>query len=184
MPFSPEIERDLIESIDFATHCTLAVPRTALVRTLDAVRTTVLNWSLKLEEDGICGEGLAFTPQERAAAETTSYNINNFFGPVQNSQIQQQTRESSQILSIGQVDLDSLGRFLAALQKEIMALAIPPEAQQELEAEISTAQAQLKSPKPKHLIVRESLATIRRILEGAGGGVAAKLLMQMAGLTV
>lgn len=37
------------------------VSHTAVVKIVDAVRTVVLNWALKLEEDGVVGEGMSFT---------------------------------------------------------------------------------------------------------------------------
>jgi hypothetical protein len=41
---------------------------------IDAVRNTVLEWSLRLEEQGILGEGMRFTTEEKAIA-MTSQNI-------------------------------------------------------------------------------------------------------------
>lgn len=41
---------------------------------IDAVRNTVLEWSLRLEEQGILGEGMRFTSEEKAIA-MTSQNI-------------------------------------------------------------------------------------------------------------
>jgi hypothetical protein len=60
----------------------------------DAVRNRILDWTLKLEVEGILGEGMTFTPQERdRAASMTSINIGsvqNFqgvIGPVTNSMV-------------------------------------------------------------------------------------------------
>jgi hypothetical protein len=145
---------------------------------LDAVRTIILNWSLKLEEDGILGEGLVFTPKEKKAAENIPQNVTNFYGPVQSSQIQQQTTDSSQVMNIQQADLSDIKDFLEAIQKEIKELKLSDESWRELEAEIKTAEVQISSPKPKHRIIRESLSTIRHILETAAGGVGAKLLIE------
>jgi hypothetical protein len=49
----------------------------------DAVRNRILDWTLRLEAEGILGEGLTFTPQEKdRAAAMTSINI----GSVENFQ--------------------------------------------------------------------------------------------------
>lgn len=49
----------------------------------DAVRNQILDWTLKLESEGILGEGMTFTPQEKdRAAAMTSINI----GSVENFQ--------------------------------------------------------------------------------------------------
>lgn len=50
---------------------------------LDAVRNHILDWTLRLESEGILGEGLTFTPQEKdKAAAMTSIQI----GSVENFQ--------------------------------------------------------------------------------------------------
>jgi len=35
----------------------------------DAVRNRILDWTLKLEAEGILGEGMTFTPKEKEAAQ-------------------------------------------------------------------------------------------------------------------
>jgi len=79
MPFPPSIGKQLQEAIGFETQVTLMVPISSLVRITDTVRTIILNWSLKLEEDGIIGEGLSFTPLEKEKSKLLSYCINNFY---------------------------------------------------------------------------------------------------------
>lgn len=44
---------------------TLIVPRNAVEGMLDAVRNTVLDWSLKLEREGVLGEGMTFSREEK-----------------------------------------------------------------------------------------------------------------------
>lgn len=58
-------------------------------------------------------------------------------------------------------------------------LELVPELRTELESELATLEAQLASPKPKRNIVKESLSSVRAILEGAGGGVAGHLAIQI-----
>lgn len=182
VPFSADVERKLQKAIGFQTQITLIVPTTSLVRIVDNVRTVILNWAMKLEEDQIVGEGLSFTGRERETAGKSSYNINNFYGPVQSPQIQQQASKSFQVSSVHQYDISSVKDFLTSVQKEIEGLDLSSEAKQELTAETETAKIQAGSPKPKHSIIRESLLSIRTILEGAGGAMAAQLLMKLGAL--
>jgi AbiTii len=58
----------------------------------DAVRNTVLRWTLKLESDGITGEGMTFSPQEKKIAKSTDYGY-----PIQISinSLQMQTSSSN-----------------------------------------------------------------------------------------
>lgn len=97
MPFSGKVLNQLRRAISFDTEITLITDRTSLVRILDSVRNIILNWAMKLEEDGILGEGYTFTQEEKHAVEKHSYNINNFYGSVEGAQIQQGTSASSQV---------------------------------------------------------------------------------------
>lgn len=85
LPFSANVEKQLREAIGFDTEVTLIVPISSLVRIVDTVRTTILNWSLKLEEDGIVGEGISFSILEKEKASFISYNVNNFYPPIVHS---------------------------------------------------------------------------------------------------
>lgn len=182
MPFSAETEQILRKAISFNTEVTLICSDTFFVRILDTVRTIILNWSMTLEEDGILGEGLSFTSSEKDRAEKISYNINNFYGPVQSPQIQQQSSHSIQISKIQQLDISAVCRFIAELRKQRKKLNLSEDSENELDAELKTVEAQVESPKPKTGVIRESLNSIKRILEGAGGGIAAQILMQLGSL--
>lgn len=66
---------------------------------IEQVRNIVLTWSLTLEENGILGEGLEFTSEEKEIAASTpiiNNYTNNFYRDVQNTQIQQDTKNSKQ----------------------------------------------------------------------------------------
>jgi hypothetical protein len=80
------------------------------------------------------------------------------------------------------VDRPSIEKFLGLLKDKLGKLSLAPDTYAELRAEIKTAEAQIKSPKPKPGIVKECLLSIRRILEGAGGGAAGQLLVELGKL--
>lgn len=100
-----------------------------------------------------------------------------FHGNVGQAQVQQATQYSTQ--HVESVDVDKLAGFIESLKNDIAKITISLEIQNELAAETATLEAQVRSPKPKHAIVKESLSSIRRILEGAGGTIAAHPLLQM-----
>jgi hypothetical protein len=80
IPFPQEIERQLCKSLDagFETKISLICPNTELVRIVEQVRNVILNWTLKLEEEGVVGEGMTFTAQETHSAQGTPQAVNNF----------------------------------------------------------------------------------------------------------
>lgn len=63
-------------STDFI-FCTY-ISKATVHKIIESVRDTILNWSLKLEVDGILGEGMSFSPQEKELASNNNYGIGNF----------------------------------------------------------------------------------------------------------
>ncbi len=180
MPFPHEVQQQLSKGFGYQTQVSLCSGLSMIVGIVDAVRTVILNWALKLEEDGIMGEGLSFSAEERDAAARSSQNITNFYGPVQTSQVQQGSPGAVQVATT--VDIAGVAQLIDSLRPDVDAMGFAPDQKAELEAEIETLAAQSRSPRPKTLVVRESLATVRRIIEGAGGGAAAHFLVDIARL--
>jgi hypothetical protein len=93
------------------------------------------------------------------------------------SQIQQGTHSSAQSQLVTQNDLDALKALVAALRQNLGSLPLDASARSEADAELHTVEAQLKSSKPKASILRESLTTLRNLVEGvASNALAAGLL--------
>jgi len=179
MPFPHELQRQLSRSFGFQTEVTLFTQYAEIVRIIDAVRTIILNWALKLEEDGIVGEGLSFTHQEKEAAERSPQNITNFYGPVQSPQIQLGSPRAIQVSTTFTVDSAAIRSVLDMARRTLGSLDLRDDQRREVEAEIRTVESQLESPKPKTSIIREGLESLRRILEGAGGGATGQLLIKL-----
>jgi hypothetical protein len=57
------------------------IPASAIGGIIDRVRSTILQWALKLEEEGILGEGMTFSNEEKEkAARSQSIHIHSFTG--------------------------------------------------------------------------------------------------------
>lgn len=79
MPFSPEMLKQLdTGNLELGIIPTLIVDSASIQGIIDAVRNVVLQWSLKLESDGIVGEGLTFSKEEKEKASSVAYHIQNF----------------------------------------------------------------------------------------------------------
>jgi hypothetical protein len=183
LTFRPREERMLMQAIHAPLQPANEYQRAQFEGLLEAVRAIVLNWSLKLEEDGILGEGMTFSPEEKSAAGSTIYNIKNYIGEVSHSQVQQDTWQSTQTANVNSLDPREVGKLLSSLKTGMDQLNLDSEQQAELAADISTIEAQIKSPKPKETMIREVLGSVRSILEGAvGSALAAGALSQIAKL--
>ncbi len=184
MPFDQVTQAALMRRFNMPFIPTLVISHTSLRHILDAVRTTILNWSLRLEADGVRGEGLTFSKQEREKVASPVYNTINFYGGVSGSQIQQATVDSSQAMGIADSTLKELQ---AVVEHALTTLAELPGSEAtklELKAELQTLGAQASSPRPKPTVIRESARSARTILEGMTGSIlAAKFLEILARLT-
>ena len=91
--FNSERLRILRELIGTNNDLSLFIPVTAMDHIVSSVRNTVLDWSLKLEQEGILGQGLEFSGIEKERASmTTNIKIENFqgvLGDVSNSEVTQ-----------------------------------------------------------------------------------------------
>lgn len=75
--------------------------KSAIVNIIEQVKNNILDWALLLEENGIRGENLQFSVEEKETVKNVPQIINyvnNFYGDVKDSQIQEGTKQSSQIM--------------------------------------------------------------------------------------
>jgi hypothetical protein len=75
--------------------------------------------------------------------------------------------------------LDAVREFLREFDAQVADLDLPPLTAEELAAEIATVKAHVGSPRPKRNIIRESLRSIRAILEVTSGSAAAVGLLDL-----
>jgi len=179
MPFPPDAENKFMKAMRLPMRPMLFVHRPSLVGILNSVRNTILNWSIRLEQDGILGEGLSFTQKEVQAATGTSHNVNNFFGPIGTSNVLQGSPHATQVNVSVEFDISAVRQFVERLRGALPDLNLKGDKSVELEAELRTVESQISSPRPKSSILRESLRTVRSILEGAAGGAAGQMLLEL-----
>ena len=58
----------------------LHIPRTAVMDIVEKVKNTVLEWTLRLEAEGVLGEGMTFNDKEKRSAQAMPQTINNYYG--------------------------------------------------------------------------------------------------------
>ena len=178
IPVPKSIEGTLVRMLN-GYYPVVVASRAAFMGILDAVRNIVLDWALKLEEQGVLGEDMSFSDHEKQVAPTVTYNINQMIG----SQIQHGSVGSTQSMTNQGVELADVTKFVQELRDAVKDIQLHSEKKAELESEIQTIEIQARSPKPKFNIIKESLTSVRNILEGAAGSaIATKLLEQLPAL--
>jgi hypothetical protein len=96
-----------------------------------------------------------------------------------NSAIQQGTSYSTQTINFNTEKTDVLKKIINEIDNIKEQITFDRLVFDELVSEIDTLKTQIKSPKPKSIIVTESLKTIRSILEGVAGNAVSPLIIEM-----
>lgn len=96
-----------------------------------------------------------------------------------NSAIQQGSNYSTQNINFNVDKSEDLKKIINELEDIKEQLTLDRLVFEELVSEIDTLKSQIKSPKPKNIIVTESLKTIRGILEGVAGNAATPMILTM-----
>ena len=178
VPYSESIKNALMGVMEFPLEPTLMVSRSQVDGILEGVRNEVLNWALELEGKGIVGDGMSFSRDEKTKATSTTYQITNNIGSMQNSMLQQDSPAASQVQT-GEFSIEAVRNFIQVAQQALPDLGLPEAKRGELTAELLTLSAQIASPAPKLSIVKECLRSSRAILEGAAGGALGSGLITM-----
>ncbi len=119
------------------------------------------------------------SPTEHFPANVTNYIS---IGSMIDSSISQASPGSYQTISINENSKQELKEIVLALKEVLQQALLKQEQKEEMESEIQTLESQIRSPKPKVIIIRESLSSAKRILESAGGpaGAAAPLTTRIS----
>ena len=98
MPFGGSVAATLSQWVGFSTDYRLNIFENTVEAIVETVRNHILDWAISLEENGIVGEGLVFTEEEKQQAKQPQivHYTNNFYGSADNSQVQQGTNSSEQ----------------------------------------------------------------------------------------
>lgn len=79
------------------TQFCISISRASICHILNSVKTSILEWALTLDKEGIVGDGIDFTFAEinkaNESPQVCNY-INNFYSSIESSQIQQGTKDS------------------------------------------------------------------------------------------
>lgn len=80
--FDPAIKEKIIKLMNSPAQVTRKISLHSLVTVTESVRNIILRWSLQIEADGILGDGLTFSAEEKVMATRNNYYVTNFFGNV------------------------------------------------------------------------------------------------------
>lgn len=104
-------------------------------------------------------------------------------GSMSKSTIQQASPGAVQQVKLEEAEVQETRALVQEIKSQLDQFELSPEDRQQVEAEVSTIEAQLGSPKPRRTAIAECLASLRTILERAAAGVlAAPIVAKIAAL--
>lgn len=175
LTFSADVaaKLDSWSNAPFNTNYSLHVSNHQLKSIVDKVINCLMEWTLKLEENGIVGENMRFDETESASAKDIPQQIN-YYGPVINGNI-----SSSQIVSgnnstvtySAQAISDALNEIRDSLEKEQIA-GEDMENALELLSDISDKVERNK----KHSIIKSALVGLKDFVLATGANVTVALI--------
>jgi len=112
----PELEEILRMYDDIHFEIQIHIDVSQAKGLLEAIRDVILNWSLKLEEDGILGEKMSFSQEEKQSAAKHDYS-NLLYINIEQSQMQNSSSESQS--SSGSFSNDLRGANVANFANQV-----------------------------------------------------------------
>lgn len=179
--FSMSFVADVARTIDkmctapFPTDYALSISNFHLKSIVDQVTTRVLEWTLKLEGEGILGENMQFSQEERTMAQNVPQQIN-YYGTVINGDVKQSQVVSGSHNTIS-FNYEQAGELLKKVKEAIKSEQLSREDRESAEELIEDAEAKIASKK-KSGIIRAALTGLKDFLIGAGANVAGTLIVQ------
>lgn len=173
IPYNGGMRATLAEICGFDSQYSMIFDKTQIESIIESVRNIVLEWSLKLEEDGILGEGMQFTNDEKKIANQRNYTTNIFNGNVSNSQIQQNTKKSNQTMNVEQFDIDKADKLLKLIKENLKKIDLNESDNKQFKKQLDEIEKGLKSRKPNENKILQAFGIIKNILEGITGSLIA-----------
>lgn len=165
------------------TRFALYLSPSAIKDIVEKVKTTVLEWTIKLEENGIMGEGMQFNSDEKEIAKTISQPINNYYG---STNIINAPIESSAIIAGNNNSLmftyDKANNAISQIESSLNNEAISDEDKEsamELLSEIKEKVSNQKKP----TIIKSAFTGLKDFLIGVGASATVAIIQaKMQGL--
>ena len=142
---------------------------------VEKVKNTILEWTLKLEEEGVLGEGMRFSDDEKQTAKSMPQTVNNYYGA---TNVINGSSEGMQIVSGNENVTFSYDKANTAVSEIKAAIS-----QEQLQSEDKDAALEMLSEirnkitqEKKPSVIKALLVGLKDFLINAGGSLAAGLI--------
>ncbi|EPX96165.1 MULTISPECIES: hypothetical protein [Ralstonia] len=170
LPYPFELERILQKLFQEQTRFAIRLSKGHLAGIFDAVRNLTLNWSIELEQAGVRGENMSFTPNEQKEARPVTQQ---FF--IQNAGVVGNVSDHANVANHqtvhGSLSVERVRDLVEQAKASLPALpqSVAAEASRVLD-ELTTESRQASPDVGK---LRRALSSLKTICEGAAGNIVA-----------
>ena len=168
---------------DFHMEHAVHLPYHSVKDIIEKVKTTILEWTIKLESEGVLGEGMQFDTTEKATAKTIPQTINNYYGntsvisaPVEGSVIA--TGNDNTVEFTYEKAENAVSEIESAIEKEDISAE-----NKETAIEMLTEIKEKINAQKKPSIIKSALVGLKDFLIGVGASITAAIIQaKMQGL--
>jgi hypothetical protein len=173
--YSPKAQKIIGEAVGFQTKFTLMVGKSSVVGILDAVKNIILDWSIKLEKEGILGEGISFSEEDKEKANNPNTKIiigriDNFVGNVGDIT----DNASMNISHINQNETEKIKDLIKQIKTNLKNVEIKERDRGQVENEIKCIEREIVKQKPEKSKITKCFSSIKNIFEGVSGNIIAQ----------
>ncbi len=177
------IRKILSQATGFNTDFQLTFNKSQAKGVIESVRNILLKWSLKLEKEGIKGNGISFSLEEVAIAQKENITHNHFYGNITNSQFQQNSNNSKQKINLANesFDITPLKELLKLIIENKVGVKLEEQNQEIINQKIKNLDTLLSSPTPDTVKIKSHFIDIKNIFEGISGSLIASGIVYQIG---
>lgn len=154
----------------------LHVPTTAVKDIEEKVKNTILEWTLKLESEGIVGENMVFSKAEKESAVNMPQTVNNYYG---NTSVINSPSDNVQIVSGSEntvtFSYDKVTDVVDAVEKSISESDLSKEDIETAAELLADIKLKIEEKKKPH-ILKSALVGLKDFLINTGASVTAGLI--------
>lgn len=161
----------------------LHIPTTAVKDIEEKVKNTILEWTLKLEAEGIVGENMTFSEKEKDCAINIPQTFNNYYG---NTSVINSPSDNVQIVSGSEntvsFSYDKVKDMITEVEKSIGESDLSKDDMETAVELLDDIKSKIEEEKKPH-ILKSALVGLKDFLINTGANVAAGLIQaKMQGL--
>lgn len=154
----------------------LHIPTTAVKDIEEKVKNTILEWTLKLEAEGIVGENMTFSEKEKDCAINIPQTVNNYYG---NTSVINSPSDNVQIVSGSEntvsFSYDKVKDMITEVEKSIGESDLSKDDMETAVELLDDIKSKIEEEKKPH-ILKSALVGLKDFLINTGANVAAGLI--------